>query len=620
MPIGKKKDTTVLSPNLGLYLDRPPILIPERALRDCLNIRIKNTAIVRDNVGWGPFPDGAANPINLDNKPVTLIDNFFPRGGGQFLIFGNTTDLFLYDEGGEKATYLSRRYETGTVDVTNGSAVVSGTGTSWSTELKAGDFFHAGATGQIELTATWYEIQSVDSDTQITLTTTYAEGTQSGIAYTARITFTGEADDYWETAVFFAGTNLTSGSDGDRWYATNGIDPPVAWESTTNQVYEPDFGNVRTCRSFAVTKNIMMLINLSLTTGELRPFSVRTSAIGEPENMVTLEASEFVAHDGADPLLTAFPLGESVVLYGERSITLTQFVGPPTVFVFRQVMDGVGPRSGRAVADFGDFHQFVSSDSQYVFDGIGIEEVNSHIWQDAIRQMSPQRLDRMLSHFDEERGELIWVVPLNSDADPEAGPPEVCFVEHYLEDPGDADLPAIHTKRELPATAFGFFDRLTTLTFDQLAEAWEDQNYRWNDQFFQGAFPFNVFGTETGDLFIVGTKDSKNGVAMESFARFGRRPIGSIRSKGLLRRMYPMVETLPSSNHSLTCRIYTTDLPGGKASLEHEEDYPMTQLGNHFLSPRIMARYIEMEFRTTGVGEIWTLLGYEVDVVGGGER
>lgn len=619
--MAERPEFTVIQPNLGLFLGRPPLLIPERGLKDCLNIRIQNKQINRQNIGYGPFPDGAANPINLDGKPVVMIDNFFPRAGGQFVLFANTTDIFLYDETNEKVTYLTRRYETGTVDVTNGSAVVTGTGTAWtSSDLKAGDFFHAGATGQTELTAVWYEIASVDSDTQITLTTNYAEATQSGIAYTARLTFTGDLFDYWESAIFFAGSNLTQGPDGDRWYGTNGVDHPVAWESTTDQVYKPNFGNIATCRAFSTTKNILMLVNITLDTGEARPQSVRTSAIGEPENMATLEASEFVVHDGADELTTAFEIGESVALYGERSITLTQFVGPPTVFVFRNVMNGIGPRSGRAIADFGDFHKFISSDSQYIFDGIGIEESNAHIWQDAIRQMSPQRLDLLSSHFDEERGDLIWVVPLNSDADPVNGPPEIAFVEHYLEDTDDDSLLDIHTKRELPATAWGFFERVATLTFDQLSDSWEDQNYRWNDQFFQGSFPFNVFGTQTGDIFIVGTRDSANGVAMESFARFGRRPVGSLRNKGLVRRVYPMVETLPSSSHDLTVRLHTSDEPNGRTSLEFEGAYPLTQAGNHFLSPRIMARYIELEVRTEEAGHIFFLLGYDLDVVPGGER
>lgn len=613
------RDSAVLQPNLGLYLGRFPLAIPKRALKSCLNVRIKNKSIVRDNVGWGAFPSGDV-PLNLDNKPVTLIDNFFPRAGGQLTMFANTTDIFEYLETTETVAYLTPRYETGTVDVTNGSATVTGTGTTWSSNLKAGDFIHIGAAGERDPAAIWYEIQSVDSDTQLTLTAPYAEATVSGAAYSARLTQTGDLADYYETAIFFNGANLTSGGDGDRWYATNGVDRILAWDGAVDQCYYPDLGNLETARFIIPYKNIMIFGNITLDTGENRPFSVRTSAIGEPENTTTLEAAEFVVHDGADPLLTGFTIGENLALYAERSITLTQFVGPPTIFVFRTVVDGIGPRAGRAIADFGDFHKFIGSDTQYTFDGISIVESNAHIWQEVLRTMSPQRLDMILSHFDEENGELDWVVPLNTDADTTDGPPERAYIEHYLEEPG-GDAPDVHTLRELPATAMGFYERLTTLTFDQLTDTWADQNYRWDDQFLQATFPFNVLGTADGDLFVLGTKDTKNGVPMTSFARFGRRPLGSLRTKGVIRRVYPMTETLPAAEHDLEVRLHTSDQPNGSTALEKVMQYDLTQsTTKHFVTPRLAARYVEVEFRTEGAGHIWSLAGYDMDVVRGPGR
>jgi hypothetical protein len=616
----RERSLAVHSPNLGIYLDSPPLYLEPRALRDCLNVKIRNKAITRRNIGYGTFPEGGGTPINLDGLPVVMIDNFFPRAGGQFLLMANTRDLFLYRENVEDVVYLTPRYEVGTVGVTNGSPTVTGTATAWNDELKAGDQISIGDTGRIEQTDEWYEVLTVDSATQITLTENYAGSTDTGLDYTARSVFTGNADDYWETMLFFGGTNFTAGSGGDRWYGTNGRDPVVAWDGSEDQAYRPDLGDIVTCRTFAKSKNILMLVNLTLDTGELKPFTVATSAIGEPENHVTLEAARFVVHSGADPLVTSFSLGDSIVLYGERSITMTQFVGPPVMFVFRLAVDGVGPRSGRAIADFGDYHRFLGYDAQYDFNGIGIAEVNSHIWQEVIRTLSPQRFNLINSHFDEESGELFWVIPLNSDADPVDGGPEIAFVEHYLEDPGDVDFGDVHTKRQVPATAWGFFERVTTLTFDQLAEAWEDQNYSWNDQFFQAAFPFNLFGTMDGDIFVLGTRDSANGVPLRSFARFGRRQIGNIREKALVRRIYPMVETLQGAQHDIIVRIYGCEEPGGRAVLLHEEGYPMNQEGNHFLSPRIMSRYIELEFETTQAGEAWNLIGYDLDVVGGGER
>lgn len=61
------------------------------------------------------------------------------------------------------STFYDLAETAGTVTTTSGSAVVTGSGTSWATRVKAGDLFKAGSSAR-------FIIQSVDSDTQITLT------------------------------------------------------------------------------------------------------------------------------------------------------------------------------------------------------------------------------------------------------------------------------------------------------------------------------------------------------------------------------------------------------------------------------------------------------------------
>src|SRR5690606_39015668 len=170
----------------------------------------------------------------LDGKPVLLIEQFQPRGGVRKTIFGNTTDLFQYVSG--TLSYITPRYGTGTISVTNGSKTVTGTGTAWETAgVKAGDLICLGA-DVVDPGATWYEIASGDSETQITLLNEHAESTSAGEAYTIRLTFTSNILQPYETEASRNGTNLGSGSDGARWYATNGVDPIVAWDGSTDQV------------------------------------------------------------------------------------------------------------------------------------------------------------------------------------------------------------------------------------------------------------------------------------------------------------------------------------------------------------------------------------------------
>ncbi len=63
------------------------------------------------------------------------------------------------------------QYRTGTVTVTNGSAVVTGEGTLWDVNVSVSDIF------KVENINTTYKVLSVDSDTQITLTSNWAGST-----------------------------------------------------------------------------------------------------------------------------------------------------------------------------------------------------------------------------------------------------------------------------------------------------------------------------------------------------------------------------------------------------------------------------------------------------------
>jgi hypothetical protein len=90
-------------------------------------------------------------------------------------------------------------YTTGTVTTTNGSAVITGSGTNWTAGM-VGKLF------RVNTENVFYTIQSVDSTTQITLTSNYGQATGGGQAYTIYNGF----DDTWQD---FGASSLPSDSD-----------------------------------------------------------------------------------------------------------------------------------------------------------------------------------------------------------------------------------------------------------------------------------------------------------------------------------------------------------------------------------------------------------------------
>ncbi|MFZ5230338.1 phage tail protein [Enterobacter bugandensis] len=69
----------------------------------------------------------------------------------------------------------------GTITLTNGSAIVGGSGTSFATELTAGDFI-VSTVGGVPYTL---PVKTVDSNTQLTLVSNFTGPTQSGAAWSA---------------------------------------------------------------------------------------------------------------------------------------------------------------------------------------------------------------------------------------------------------------------------------------------------------------------------------------------------------------------------------------------------------------------------------------------------
>jgi hypothetical protein len=76
------------------------------------------------------------------------------------------------------------QYSTGTATLTNNNATVTGTNTLWLANVTAGDSFTVAGDGVM------YDVASVDSDTQITLSAPYAGTTASGVVYAIGTGFT----------------------------------------------------------------------------------------------------------------------------------------------------------------------------------------------------------------------------------------------------------------------------------------------------------------------------------------------------------------------------------------------------------------------------------------------
>lgn len=491
---------------------------------------------------------------------------------------------------------------------------VVGSGTNWDPMTKAGDFIAFGSATENDPDADWYEIASVTNDTNLVLVAPGAPKYPASTAYTIRRTFTGEENNIWTSVIF-----LGVGTEDDLWIASNGVDDLVTWNATD------DFATLQ--ESFTITKikalaiyNNMVIYGGFEQAGQSHPNDIINSVPGDPLEITTGLAEQFKVHANPDGINSMRNLGDNLVIYSPRTLVLAQFVGDPLVFIFRTASQGTGPISPNAIADYGDRHEFLGFDIQYRFDGVALSETGYNVFREVIRRNDPLRRHFALAHFDEENGDLIWLIALQSDAGAgdETMAPEQAWTQHYLEDtPETTDFCC--SRRQLPFISSGYYFRQDGLTWDEITEAWTDLNFRWNDQFFASAFPLNLFGGTDGKVYTINTSQNKaDGTGLESFVRFGKRAVGDTRMRGLVRRIYPYVDQF---QNDLNVTTYLSDHASGPATITDTQAFDQSlPEGGHFVSPFRRGRFMQVEFGTDGPSEPWSLEGYDVQVDPGGYR
>ena len=608
------KSSAVINPNLGLYYGLDALMVPSRGLQDGRNFRIKQGKVGNVNLGWQEH-----STIDFVD-PIMLIDTFYIRSASQKQVIATTKNVYEYDPENDTALYLNRRYATGTVahDGAN-PTVVTGTGTSWTTAgIKPGDMIHFGNAAQRSLSATWFEIDVVTDNTHLTLTGDAGAALGAGASYTIRRTFTGDITDFWDSATFTMPDDGAGGVGDDLFFLTNGAEFVHTWDGSATQLVEQSGMNFL-CKQLFVYKNMMIYANLSYG-GESLPTGMINSDVGLPLNAGddgTGLSEQFRVNDGVFEILEVEDMGDNLVFYSRDHVTLCQFVGDPLIFIFREAGEGVGPLAGRLVADFGDYHEFIGADAQYLFDGVTLSTVNQQVWREVLRTRDASRQHFGFHHFDEENGELIWAIPLTSDAGvgDEDAPPEQAFTEHYLEEVGDK-TPTPFSRRDFPFLTPGTGTVQGALTWDEITETWDQMVIRWNDSQLFTAFPLNLMGDANGTLWKINTIQTGDGSFLPSYVRSGRRATGSGRERNLLTRVYAFAEQL---NSTLDVTVRMMDHAAGPATIIDTKEFDTTlPEGRHFTVHYRRGRFFENQFGTDG--EPWTISGWDTDIRPGGMR
>lgn len=673
LPPARKQIRNVRRPNLGLYLDRTDSEMDPRAVSACNNAAIVKGEITTRNMGWSVFPElnAAGAQYNLDNLQVLLIDRLETRAGAVISIFANQRDIFYHDAAGMLLKYITPIYATGLCGNDGGpdNFTITGTGgTLWDTQRVTspvllgygnnavpGMFISFGSATENLPTATWHEIDTVTSDTVLTILTDPGV-IAAGTPYTIRQVLTGDNSNQFSSETFpdaqtlLLADGVTSGNrDEDTFYVTNGLEM-LEWNGSTATCtwFFPGF----VARGLLQHKQILLAYNIT-EAGEEKPGAIKTSQLNFCEEFSGFEATEFVSANGRSEVLRLLPLGDTIIAYYRQDVETVTFVGPPLFWLIRSAIPGKGLLAANAVVDFGDFHEFLSDDTAYQFDGVTVREVMPQVMREVLRKHAPNRSGGAYAHRDFQNGQVIWSLPLSTDGPAVDQPPVTAYTEHYLEKASD-QTPVPVMQRDFPFTATGYFTRGTpALRFSDFFGLSNDDfsqlNVPWDDRSLQASFPYSIAGDGNGNIWILGTASVKGEAAVQadstytskitSFVRFPRFALIDGETNGMLQWVEPFANQEGVAGNlmmQLVMRDRFDDLIGtfepGPSSPDYDTSFDLLHgapeklfglpgPGRH-VAFRAVGRYADLFLQNNVAvkGSFFTCGGYRVSVVPRGFR
>lgn len=336
-------------PNKGIVLDKPEEMLLEQFSPYSRNMEFYNE-LIQGRLGLTKFDTKQLN------GRVMLIDQYWHFDYSWWLMVATTKDIYAYDFSNSRFDILTPIYNTGTIEIHVGDPkVVHGSGGMlWATNLKAGDWIKIGS-GSIHTGSTWYEIDTVDSNTQVTLKTN-GPTTAGGSAYVARQTFIGSDMEYWNS-VSFQDKNL-----GPVWLALNGSSF-VYWTGTGQVAAVTGLPTGFTSAKYISRFKDRVMVAWTVEGGQNQPMRERWSDVADCLSWQDVDLHDFVDEDTWIMGLANF--NDYHVVFKEYEAYIGRFVGDPYTFDFEKSTTCVGCFAAQSIIQKKDALYYFGRDLQF---------------------------------------------------------------------------------------------------------------------------------------------------------------------------------------------------------------------------------------------------------------
>jgi len=385
------KSYGIFSPILGLRKDIPSILLKEAYSPDCQDViwqdgevhRIKKRLLEFSY----QFPDKI---LNMEYYFKDTTTEWW------FLVF-TKRDVAYRDIQNSRFNFINKLYDTGTITIEAANLKkVIGSGTAFQTNLKIGDFLKIGA-GEVHSGSTWYEVDSIESETVLYLKTD-AE-TCSGSAYVARKTFSGTDLDYWSVIVFH-----------EKVLATNrGSDPIIIWQGA-GQVSDL---NCPYKATFLYDYNERVLLIRTIENGTEYPFRIRWSGLADETDWggSGSDAGAMEVNEGTGILQGNATYKGNLLIFKNRAIVRAWNVEGTMVFNKKLIIDGIGTNAPDSILEMEEGTYFYSGDNTFrFFNGLVATMISGAI-DPIVKNINPNFEQYIQVTLVEELNQILWAIP-----------------------------------------------------------------------------------------------------------------------------------------------------------------------------------------------------------------
>lgn len=388
-----------------------PRQVPDDYVIDCSNVLFRDGTIQR-RYGLNP----TLEPLPITDhiiRHVVYFNQFFESQKAVICI--TDKDIWVYNPSltSDKWELITPLYTTGAATVNSGTTNVTGSGTTWLTDISEGSGIYEIQFGSTtpDLHGKWYLINTFNSDTSLTLAEEVDQD-YTGVQYCIRKCLSGGVID-WTIANNSVGDRMLLIVDGLRTIKYDGL-------GTAEDLSGVNPSKV--CGFYGSVSGEHFIIGNTTDTGTRQPMTLEISDIGNPESFSQGYYIDLM--DSNDEIVGMRKIRESIAVYKRHSISILYPSYSEALFNVKQnVVNGIGAVNNRVIADCNNYHIFMGETNIYAFDGVNIKPIGNEIKNRLFSNINWDFIHRAFAFYDSVHDLFMLFVPTDGYEEP-----NICYV------------------------------------------------------------------------------------------------------------------------------------------------------------------------------------------------